>query len=92
MPRPKWNSDLTLAPRDGSLILLLPKDSDLPHVGWWNKSGTSWVDKDGGFRGKAYQLKKTGSWYSGGGWFQPNEVRAWMPLGSNQEWMSSLKT
>ena len=55
---------------------------DMGHVevGHWNPRGTSWVDKRGRLTGKAHHLKRTGTWWAGGGWFQPNEVTHWMPL------------
>ncbi len=81
------------APKDGSAILLLAAAYDVPdgdgndyrhparaHIGIWDPKGDSWTDESGGFIGKICTLTVTGSWTSGGGWFQPNEVTHWMPL------------
>jgi len=82
------------APKDGRAILLLstgdtftdPFDgsvTDRPPqiaIGKWCPEGTSWVDRQGGFSGPAYDLAVTGVWSSEGGWFQPNEVTHWQPL------------
>ena len=54
------------------------------HIGSWNAEGTSWTDElgrlDPGENGEVCTLTMTGTWLSGGGWFQPNEVTHWMPL------------
>ena len=86
-----WQSVAT-APKDGRAILLLsigfaeeglgqqvvhpPKG----HIGSWNPDGDAWVDQHGALGGDCYTLAVTGSWDSGMGWFQPNEVSHWMPL------------
>lgn len=49
-------------------------------VNVWNPDGDSWTDEHGNFSGDICTLTVTGSWSSGGGWFQPNEVSHWMPL------------
>lgn len=82
------------APKDGTCVFLLSKshetedgDGNIFHhrprcsIGYWNKDGTSWVDEFGNMDGvEVCTLAATGVWYSGGGWFQPNEVSHWMPL------------
>ena len=74
------------APRDGNCIWLLSKGDEIERlpraaVGYWDKNGTSWVDEHGNMDGEnVCTLAVTGVWYSGGGWFQPNEVTHWMPL------------
>lgn len=60
-------------------------DEDIHHpprcaIGCWNPEGSSWVDEYGQLDGVAYTLADTGTWSSGSGWFQPNEVTHWMPL------------
>lgn len=65
-------------------------DEDVHHparvaIGTWNPEGDSWVDEFGSLDGDAYTLAVTGTWTSGGGWFQPNEVTHWMPLPSPPE-------
>jgi hypothetical protein len=55
-------------------------------IGYWHAEGTAWCDELGRFPdhpefdSDTMALHKTGVWYSGGGWFQPNEVTHWMPL------------
>lgn len=56
-------------------------------IGYWDPEGSSWCDSLGRFPGDpsfdhedGVNLYTTGSWMSGGGWFQPNEVTHWMPL------------
>jgi hypothetical protein len=55
-------------------------------IGYWHAEGTAWCDQYGRFPDNlefdtdTMALRKTGVWYSGGGWFQPNEVTHWMPL------------
>lgn len=81
------------APKDGTLILLLSRaytntfeDGEVIHhearanLGMWNAEGTSWVDENGMLGGECYTLATTGTWSSGGGWFQPNEVTHWAPI------------
>lgn len=84
------------APKDGQAVLLLSKAHDgdfgeanggIHHfppkiaIGHWWSEGTSWVDDLGRTDSdNAYTLSTTGTWLSGGGWFQPNEVTHWMPL------------
>ena len=83
------------APKDGSAVLLLslahdvdfgPMNGGVVHfppkaaIGEWDPEGDSWVDEHGDINGTAYTLAVTGTWSSGTGWFQPNEVSHWMPL------------
>ena len=82
------------APKDGRAVLLLsvPYEMDAgPNgkcqiaakvaIGHWFAQGTSWVDELGrADSDNAYTLAVTGVWFSGGGWFQPNEVSHWQPL------------
>ena len=68
------------APKDGSPVLLLSLESQKVALGKWDPEGSSWVDEYGDLNGDAYDLAVTGTWSSGGGWFQPNEVSHWMPL------------
>ena len=81
------------APKDGTHILLSGRPAPLLdengyvvgmqeigpiEVGFWHKDGTSWEkDANGGHTG---DLVKTGIWFAGGGWFEPDEVLYWMPL------------
>jgi hypothetical protein len=77
------------APKDGTPILVLAKayhDGHCFHearcsIAKWNMQGDSWTDQYGSLDGMDIcQLTTTGTWSSGGGWFQPNEVTHWMPL------------
>jgi hypothetical protein len=77
------------APKDGSAVLLLSaayEDAQTGShpakvaIGHWYAEGTSWVDEHGLLGGDSYTLAITGAWFSGGGWFQPNEVTHWMPI------------
>lgn len=61
---------------DGTLIPIRPR----AYIAVWNPKGTSWVDEMGDPDGEICTLGVTGTWSSGGGWFQPNEVTHWMPL------------
>lgn len=83
------------APKDGTPVLLcsraytveLPDEPSIHHaakchIGVWNPEGDSWTDEHGNFGGEICTLTVTGTWSSGGGWFQPNEVTHWMPLPS----------
>lgn len=67
-----WRTDLENAPRDRTPILLLG-ENDEQEVGRWCAEGTSWNED-------CSALMKTGVWDAGGGWLEPQEVRAWMPL------------
>jgi len=50
-------------------------------IGAWDPEGDSWTDEYGQLGGEdVCMLTVTGTWSSGGGWFQPNEVTHWMPL------------
>lgn len=54
-------------------------------MGHWFAKGTSWVpegppDADAKESDHTYILAETGVWFSGGGWFQPDEVSHWMDL------------
>lgn len=52
------------APKDGTLILLYPKDGDgIISIG-------RWMTMRGG----------NSIWAAGGGWFEPDEVSHWLPL------------
>lgn len=95
--RETWQP-IETAPKDGSAVLLLsvPYEMDagpngihqIPAkvaIGHWHAEGTSWVDELGRIGGEAYTLAVTGVWFSGGGWFQPNEVSHWMLLPSPPE-------
>jgi hypothetical protein len=90
----QWEG-METAPRDGRAVLLLSKayaartygeEGGEVHysakcaIGCWCAEGTSWTDEFGGFEGEICTLSETGVWYSGGGWFQPNEVTHWMAL------------
>lgn len=80
------------APKDGSSVLLLSAPQhidagpngkfDVPPkaaIGHWHPEGTSWVHDD--LCGESQvELRKTGVWLSGGGWFQPDEVTHWAPI------------
>jgi hypothetical protein len=68
------------APKDGRAILLLSKKTKKAHIGHWDAGGTSWTDEMGGFESEICTLSETGVWYSGGGWFQPNEVTNWREI------------
>ncbi len=81
------------APKDGTPILLLSAHQTVDagangiwehppraHIGKWNAEGDSWTDEQGGFESEICTLTVTGTWSSGLGWFQPNEVTHWMPL------------
>jgi hypothetical protein len=83
----RWRP-IETAPKDGSAILLLSaayEDELGVHparvaIGHWHAEGTSWVDEMGRLDGDSYTLAVTGVWFSGGGWFQPNEVTHWQLL------------
>lgn len=55
-------------------------------IGYWHPEGDSWCDEYGRFPDNpdfdedTCALHITGTWHSGGGWFQPNEVTHFMPL------------
>lgn len=74
------------APKDGTPILLLSIPDEIEGevraasvaLGHWHPDGSSWVSSDAA--DEVYELRRTGVWFSGGGWFQPDEVSHWMPL------------
>ena len=69
------------APKDGTKILLLDNDGKTMETGYWNPEGDSWADENSEPCEAGHgTIQVTGSWFSGGGWFQPNEVIAWLPL------------
>jgi transcriptional regulator with XRE-family HTH domain len=86
-----WQA-MDTAPKDGRAVLLLSAshermgpDGVVPlsprvAIGHWDPSGDAWVDEMGRLDGETYALAITGVWFSGGGWFQPNEVTHWRNL------------
>ena len=80
----KWQP-IETAPKDGRKILVFGpsgnKNGGVIEVAYWEASGDSWADKNGiPCEAGTGSIQTTGSWFSGGGWFQPNEVSHWMPL------------
>ncbi len=68
------------APRDGTEIQLVSSQDLTLHRGCWNPEGDAWVDEHGKLGVDCHHLAVTGSWSSGGGWLQPNEVIGWRQL------------
>jgi hypothetical protein len=84
------------APKDGTPVFLLSAHQTIDagvngvwenppraYIGVWNPDGDSWTDELGNLdpaNGEICTLTVTGTWSSGGGWFQPNEVTHWQPL------------
>lgn len=92
VPVSQWQP-IETAPKDGKPIFVLSKadsyeDGDgniherpaRAYIAKWNPDGDSWVDEVGNPDGEICTLGITGTWDSGMGWFQPNEVTHWMPL------------
>lgn len=62
------------APR-GRPVLVFSPANNRAFIALFNPDGTSWVETENDMR-----LERTGTFSSGGGWFQPDEVTHWMPL------------
>jgi hypothetical protein len=89
----KWQP-IETAPKDGTVILLLSNEDEIDGarrpakcaLGYWHPKGTAWCDQYGRFPSEAgfdedtMALHVTGVWFSGGGWFQPDDVTHWQPL------------
>lgn len=72
-----WQS-MEIAPKDGTRILVLAEDGKQMEVAHWYSEGDSWADENGNpCTAGLGTIQVTGSWFSGAGWFQPNEIIAW---------------
>lgn len=85
MNKTQWQP-IETAPKDGRAIILLSRAVPAKvAIGSWNADGDSWVDEHGQLTGECHHLEVIGTWSSGGGWFQPDEVTHWMPIPEGPE-------